>query len=126
MIGERLDAVQALVDDPLLREDLRAALRGVPDIDRALSRLALGRGGPRDLACLRDGLAGAARIADMLDGATGALDPADLRGMETLAADWTRRWWPSRRCCCATAAPSPRAMTPNSTTPAACATKGAA
>jgi len=48
---------------------LRAALRGVPDIVRALGRLSLGRGGPRDLAALRDGLAAAARIAALLDGA---------------------------------------------------------
>ena len=48
---------------------LRAALRGVPDIVRALGRLSLGRSGPRDLAALRDGLAAAARIAALLDGA---------------------------------------------------------
>jgi DNA mismatch repair protein MutS len=35
-------------------------LRQCPDIERALSRLALDRGGPRDLAALRDGLAQAA------------------------------------------------------------------
>ena len=36
---------------------LRAALRSAPDIARALARLSVGRGGPRDLAALRDGLA---------------------------------------------------------------------
>ncbi|HSE77392.1 MAG TPA: DNA mismatch repair protein MutS [Alphaproteobacteria bacterium] len=39
------------------RAELRARLRGLPDIERALSRLSLGRGGPRDLASLRDALA---------------------------------------------------------------------
>ncbi len=42
---------------------LRAALRLAPDIARALARLSVNRGGPRDLAALRDGL-GAARSAE--------------------------------------------------------------
>ena len=67
-IRARHDAVARLVDDPALREDLRAALRQVPDMDRALGRLALDRGGPRDLAALRDGLAAAAGIAARMDG----------------------------------------------------------
>jgi DNA mismatch repair protein MutS len=62
-IRARLDAVAALVADAGLRGDLRTALRQVPDIGRALGRLALDRGEPRDLAALRDGLAGAAAIA---------------------------------------------------------------
>ncbi len=56
IINRRLDAATYLVEGERLREDLRQALRQVPDIARALSRLALGRGGPRDLAALRDGL----------------------------------------------------------------------
>jgi len=55
-IQARLDAVAALVQAPRLAEDLRAALRRVPDMDRALSRLALDRGGPRDLSAIRAGL----------------------------------------------------------------------
>jgi len=55
-IGRRLDAVGALVDDPALRGELRSALRAAPDMTRALARLAVGRGGPRDLAALRDGV----------------------------------------------------------------------
>ena len=47
--------------DAALRDDLREALRRVPDIDRALSRLALDRGGPRDLTAIRAGLAQAER-----------------------------------------------------------------
>ena len=38
---------------------LRAALRTAPDIARALGRLSVGRGGPRDLAAIRDGLVAA-------------------------------------------------------------------
>jgi DNA mismatch repair protein MutS len=66
-IRDRHDAVARLVDDPRLREDLRTTLRRVPDMERALSRLALDRGGPRDLSSLRDGLAQAGAIAGMLD-----------------------------------------------------------
>ncbi|MFO1134043.1 MAG: DNA mismatch repair protein MutS [Rhodoblastus sp.] len=61
-IDRRLDAVGFLIDDASLREILRAQLRRAPDFARALSRLALGRGGPRDLAALRDGVSAAAAI----------------------------------------------------------------
>ncbi|HEX3497867.1 MAG TPA: DNA mismatch repair protein MutS [Stellaceae bacterium] len=55
-IGARLDAVQFFAADERLREDVRIVLRRCPDIERALSRISLGRGGPRDLAALRDTL----------------------------------------------------------------------
>jgi DNA mismatch repair protein MutS len=66
-IGLRLDGVEWLLERRGLREDLRRLLKGSPDMARALSRLALGRGGPRDLGALRDGLAaGAAAAARLL------------------------------------------------------------
>jgi DNA mismatch repair protein MutS len=52
--------------DPILRADVRAQLRSCPDIGRALGRLVAGRGTPRDLGQIRDGLAEAARIRDTL------------------------------------------------------------
>ncbi|WP_107846356.1 DNA mismatch repair protein MutS [Litoreibacter ponti] len=55
-LTRRLDAVACLVEKGTLREGLRDALRRVPDMDRALSRLALDRGGPRDLVALRSGI----------------------------------------------------------------------
>jgi DNA mismatch repair protein MutS len=55
-VNARLDAVAYLVENETLRDDLRAALKSAPDIARAQSRLAFGRGGPRDLAALRDAL----------------------------------------------------------------------
>jgi DNA mismatch repair protein MutS len=58
----RLDAVQFLVDRPEVRGALRARLRHCPDLERALTRLSLGRGGPRDLAALRDGLGETAAV----------------------------------------------------------------
>ena len=55
-----------LLDDPLLRGDLRTVLRALPDIGRALGRVVAGRGSPRDLGQLRDGLAEARRVHDHL------------------------------------------------------------
>lgn len=56
-IAARLDAVELFLEKETLREELRAILRGAPDLERALGRLSVGRGGPRDLLALRDGLA---------------------------------------------------------------------
>ncbi|WP_108025672.1 DNA mismatch repair protein MutS [Rhodovulum kholense] len=67
-IRARLDAVRALVEDSGLRDALRDELRKCPDMDRALSRLGLDRGGPRDLAAIRAGLTQAGALADRLDG----------------------------------------------------------
>ncbi|MBP0649928.1 hypothetical protein J8J40_23060, partial [Mycobacterium tuberculosis] len=47
----------------------RKNLSGAPDLMRPLNRLAMGRGGPRDLAAIRDGLAAAATLLDALAGA---------------------------------------------------------
>jgi DNA mismatch repair protein MutS len=65
-ISARLDAVAFFVDEPGLRKTVRACLKSAPDMTRALSRLAVGRGGPRDLAALRDGLAAAHALAGVL------------------------------------------------------------
>jgi len=65
-IRARHDSVRVLTHDSRLRENLRGMLRRVPDIDRALSRLALDRGGPRDLAAIRAGLTQAEAIAPVL------------------------------------------------------------
>ena len=76
-VTKRLDAVGFLLDNSALRDALRDDLRKTPDIDRALSRLSLDRGGPRDLAAIRGGIEAAGTIA-------AALDIADLP--EELAA----------------------------------------
>jgi len=65
-INRRLELVSWLHDDPLLRGDLRRALRAAPDIGRAIGRVVAGRGSPRDLGQLRDGLAEAARLGEVL------------------------------------------------------------
>jgi len=65
-IEERLALVQWFHADSLLRADLRDVLRGLPDIGRALGRVVAGRGSPRDLGQLRDGLREARRLRDFL------------------------------------------------------------
>jgi len=59
-INGRLDAVAFFIDAADLRERLRDILKRAPDMERSLSRLSVGRGGPRDLAAIRDGLRAAA------------------------------------------------------------------
>jgi DNA mismatch repair protein MutS len=75
-IRRRLDAVEFLVEAPALRDVLRTILASAPDFLRALSRLALDRGGPRDLAALRDALEASAELTTKLETAADA--PAAL------------------------------------------------
>jgi DNA mismatch repair protein MutS len=89
-IHARLAALDFVVEHPSLAQDLRAALRKTPDLDRALSRLALDRGGPRDLAAIRNGLTQAEQAANLCSGHD--LPPlmsdatAALRGFDDLLA----------------------------------------
>ncbi|WP_267381382.1 MULTISPECIES: DNA mismatch repair protein MutS [unclassified Sphingomonas] len=78
-IEARLDLVTYLHDDAGLRERLRTTLRTLPDIGRAIGRIAAGRGSPRDLGQLRDGLDGAWALGERLDGV--AEPPALLRSI---------------------------------------------
>ena len=61
--------MQYFADANGLRSDVRELLKRCPDIERALSRLSLGRGGPRDLAAIRDGLELTAELRGSLQGA---------------------------------------------------------
>ena len=65
-IAARLASVERMVEDRPLREAARERLRQVPEIERALSRLALDRAGPRDLGAIRAGLAEAGDLAAVL------------------------------------------------------------
>nr|WP_244413027.1 DNA mismatch repair protein MutS [Ancylobacter novellus] len=65
-IAARLDAVEHLVDETALRAQLRDRLAGAPDLARALSRVALGRSGPRDLAAIGRGLTEGATISALI------------------------------------------------------------
>ncbi len=76
-INRRLDAVNFCLTEGDLRVRLRGALSGSPDLERALSRLSLARGGPRDLANIRDGLTLAHELRGVLAAAKFGL-PQDL------------------------------------------------
>nr|WP_246270502.1 DNA mismatch repair protein MutS [Hongsoonwoonella zoysiae] len=65
-IHRRQDAVELFHSETMLRERLREYLKAAPDMARALSRLALDRGGPRDLLALAEGLSSAHAIANLL------------------------------------------------------------
>ena len=78
-IEARLDLVETFLTDDRLRPDLRALLKECPDMARALSRLTLGRGGPRDLAGLRDGLAVTQRLKPLLAARPEAVSDGLLR-----------------------------------------------
>lgn len=79
VIGARHDAIAAMLDNTRLMADIRAVLRGVHDVDRASSRLALGRGGPRDLAAIRNSLAEGEKLFDMVSDAELPVVLADAR-----------------------------------------------
>ncbi|MDP9085766.1 MAG: DNA mismatch repair protein MutS, partial [Pseudomonadota bacterium] len=61
-IEARLALVAWFHDAALRRDRIRAALKSLPDLARALGRLVAGRGSPRDLASLRDGLGASAQL----------------------------------------------------------------
>ncbi len=65
-IAVRQDFWGFLNTEPALLAELRRTLRGAPDLARALARLSLGRGTPRDLAATRQGLATASACSDLL------------------------------------------------------------
>jgi DNA mismatch repair protein MutS len=71
-INEQLDAVEWLLERRDLRRHLRDGLKASSDVARAVGRLALGRGGPRDLAAVRVGLSIAEGIAGLF---IGQVDP---------------------------------------------------
>ena len=66
VIDERQQSIAFLVDKSRLEVDLRDGLRAVHDLDRALSRLALGRGGPRDMTAIRNTIAQAETLLGAL------------------------------------------------------------
>jgi DNA mismatch repair protein MutS len=76
-INRRLDAVGLFVSEVDLRSDVRARLGAAPDLARALARLVVGRGGPRDLAAIRDGLHTSADLAERLAAAPQVAEVTD-------------------------------------------------
>ena len=82
LIEQRLDAVAFFVGSERLRENVRAILKRCADMARAMARLGLGRGGPRDMAALRDTLAQAAVLRPMLRAVDFGVPPALVASIE--------------------------------------------
>lgn len=88
-INARLDSVSFFHGEPRLAGALSESLKRVPDMPRALSRLALNRGGPRDLAALAAGFASAAEIVQLLRDAVLPSELADaIAALEALPGDF--------------------------------------
>jgi len=95
-IARRHDAVEFFVTEAATRGAVRDELKAAPDLARALARLVVGRGGPRDLAAIRDGIlaaqslaatfAQAARLPDELAQTAAALREGDAALAQELAA----------------------------------------
>ena len=88
LINRRLASVAWMIADAARRQAVRDDLAAAPDLVRALSRLTLDRGGPRDLAAIGDGL----RVADRIAARLGALDglPDELATVAAALADSPR------------------------------------
>ena len=65
-INRRLDVIEFFINFPQIREDLRDFLRSCPDLERSVSRLSVGRGGPRDLDNIKTALALVPKIKNLL------------------------------------------------------------
>ncbi|MEP4033456.1 DNA mismatch repair protein MutS [Roseibium polysiphoniae] len=76
-ISRRHDAVEFFLENEMMREGLRQTLKGAPDMARALSRIALQRGGPRDILSIAQGLTAARAVLDQT-GSVSATIPAEV------------------------------------------------
>ncbi|HWC63790.1 MAG TPA: DNA mismatch repair protein MutS, partial [Rhizomicrobium sp.] len=76
-IANRHDAVEFFAAHSELRRKLRESLRAAPDLSRALARLSVQRGGPRDLANIRDAIKAARTLRDHLTGQPPAGEAAE-------------------------------------------------
>ena len=97
-IDARYDAVAWFADDRDAVASVRASLKAAPDLERARTRLRLGRGGPRDLAAIGLALTAAHEAASQLtassaglphkiDEAVAALDLGKDKDLATRARD---------------------------------------
>lgn len=83
-INSRLDMVAFFAEQSGLREDIRKTLRGCADIERALARLSLERGGPRDLAAIRDTLSQTVGLHRTITSGSKAVPPGIQSALGTL------------------------------------------
>ncbi|KAE9516603.1 DNA mismatch repair protein MutS [Candidatus Liberibacter asiaticus] len=55
-INTRLDSINFFIQNPILINPIQKILKSSPDVPRSLSRLKIGRGEPKDIAVIRDGI----------------------------------------------------------------------
>lgn len=72
-IQQRLDAVEELVQERRVQDDLREVLKLVMDIERLLSRLSMGRGSARDVVGLKASLKQVPKVKELLGSAKSSL-----------------------------------------------------
>lgn len=70
-LERRLDAVEELVDLPIVRAQLRTALSAIADVERLSGRVCQGLAASRDLLALRDSVRALPPIKALLSGASG-------------------------------------------------------
>ncbi|MFD1697488.1 DNA mismatch repair protein MutS [Roseibium aestuarii] len=85
-IARRHDAVDFFLDNEILREGLRQTLKGAPDMARALSRIALQRGGPRDILSISDALGASREFLSRLGNISGPMPDEVAQAADRLAA----------------------------------------
>ncbi len=86
-IGRRLESVEYFFEHWTLRAEIRKALATVPDLSRSLSRIALDRGGPRDLAAIGQALSAAFALSTVLKSSDGVPDEIALAAQAMGAPD---------------------------------------
>ena len=123
VLRRRHAAIAALMAAPEAIRGAREALKGMADLERIAARIALKSARPRDLSGLRDSLLRLPALQDAL--LLAGPDLADLIERlifpaESLDHAGARAEAGTRRRCCAKAASSPTASTPNSTNCARC------
>lgn len=88
-INARLDAVEYFFANSQQREQLRAIFHHCPDLERALSRVCMDRGGPRDLLAIRTGLETCVQVRVLLEPVGQALPQAVYGQMTALGSHET-------------------------------------
>lgn len=86
-INERLDIIEFFMENNSVREEFRSLLKACPDIERAVSRVSLGRGGPRDLANIAQGLDVVPKIKNLLASFSKQQDAQMIKEMPSAVSD---------------------------------------
>lgn len=90
-INERLDIIEFFMENNSVREEFRSLLKACPDVERAVSRISLGRGGPRDLANIAQGLDVVPKIKNLLASFSKQQDAQMIKEMPSAVAGVVNR-----------------------------------